>query len=258
MNSARISSAVTQLSATLATDFDLPALLAAIAHHALRGHDASWAAIVLLDHRHGSADRALHVVAEAPIDGRTADLNLLIDGPALFSASQGVVTMIDDLDDADDTRWPEYRRCALAAGVRGVRAFPVVSLEVPLGSIVVHTAEPWGSSRSSSFGQTLANLTAVGLSSATGNRRGADTSDSIEKLLRGVTTVASATGILAEVLGLDVDEAQRELGRLARANGVTMSAYGRIIVEAHDRDPWDGTPAWSRQPYMPRPPHING
>jgi hypothetical protein len=106
---------------------------------------------------------------------------------------------------ADDTRWPAYRQSALAAGMRAVRAFPIVSLHVPLGSIVVHTHEPRGSSRSTTFGQTLANLTAVALSSATVDDRRVETSNSIEALLDGTMVIASATGMLAEVFGLPAE-----------------------------------------------------
>jgi hypothetical protein len=122
-----------------------------------------------------------------------------------------------------------------------------VSLRVPLGSMVVHVDEPWGASRSSTFAQILANLTAVALASSAVDERRVDTSNSIEALLAGRTAIASATGMLAEVLGLSVEEAQRALNRLARAHGSSVTAYSQVIVEAHDRDP-SADPFWARPP----------
>jgi hypothetical protein len=258
VNTKQAHSAIAELSATLTTDFDVPALLAAIADHARMGHDAVRAAVLLVDQRRGLADNGIHVVAEAPVHTLVGDMELLTTGPALASATDGIVTMIDDLAASDDTRWPNFRRRALDAGIRATRAFPIVALRVPLGSIVVHTAEPWGSTRSSTFGQTLANIAAIALSSGVVEHRRVDISNSIEALLGGATAVATATGILAEVLDVDIDEARGELSRLARAHGARVTAYGRVIVEAHDRDPSDPEPGWSRPPELPPPPRIDG
>ena len=104
----------------------------------------------------------------------------------------------------------------------------------------------------------LANLAAVALSSAAVEDRRVDTSNSIEALLDGTVVIASATGMLAEVLSVSVEEAQRTLGRLARANDVGVTAQARAIVEAHDRDQSNVDPAWARPPDLRPPRHIDG
>lgn len=246
MNAAQTASAIAEVSATLNTEFDLPALLATVTGHARTGLTAYSAAVVLLDRRQYLEDKGIHVVAESVRDGAVVPVELQVAGPALVSASDGAVTMIDDMALADDTRWPEYRSRALAAGLRAVRAFPIVSLHVPLGSMVVHTEEPWGSSRSSTFGQILANLIATALASGVVDDRRSETSKSIEALLDRSATVAAATGMIAEVLGLDVDEARRTLVRLAQSHGTNDADYARRIVEAHDADPSNASPSWAR------------
>lgn len=256
MNTQQTGSAIAEVSATLSTDFDLPALLVTIADHALSGLDAACAVVLLLDRREACGERGVHVIAEAVRDGAVADVDLHAAGPALVSASDGAITMVDDLSLADDTRWPEYRRRALAAGMRAVRAFPIVSLQVPLGSLVIHTHDAWGSSRSGTFGQILANLTAVALSSAAVDNRRVAVSDSIEALLDGSMVIGSATGMLAEVLGLPVDEARHALNRLARSKGASVTEYARMIMEAHDRDPSETEPSWARPAELPPPQQI--
>jgi hypothetical protein len=248
LNSAQTGAVIADLSATLNTEFNLPALLSAVAGHLRIGFDAYSAAVVLLDYRQGLGDDGVHVVAEALREGAVAHAGLHLAGPAVVSANDGVITMIDDLASADDTRWPEYRSRALAAGLRAVRAFPIVALQVPLGSVVIHTEDPWGSSRSGTFGQILANLTAVALASGVVDDRRAETSRSIEALLDRGVTVAAATGVLAETLGLDVDEARRVLSRLARVHDADDADYARVMIAAHDADPTNPEPSWARPP----------
>lgn len=77
-----------------------------------------------------------------------------------------------------------------------------------------------------------------------GDRR-VDTSTSVETLLAGSMTIASATGLLAEVLGVHVEEARWVLLRSARAQGVSMTAHARVIVDSHNGDPSAPKPAWA-------------
>jgi GAF domain-containing protein len=264
MSATQAAVAVAEISAALTGDFDLPALLATVADHARLGLDAFSAVVVLIDRRSALAgndiENTVQIVAEALRDGVVADLDFHMTGPGLFSANEGAVAMINDLTQADDTHWPEYRRRALAAGMRAVRAFPVVSLGVSLGSLVVHTDEPWGSDRPQTFGQIMANLTAVALASAAGDSRRLDTTNTIETLLDGRVTIASAIGILSEVLDLGVEEARLALTRLARAHGSSVSAHAREVVDGHNADPLRSSVAapWARPPDLPVPRHIDG
>jgi hypothetical protein len=146
--------------------------------------------------------------------------------------------MIPDLSQSRDTRWPDYRREALRAGIRGMRAFPVTALGAPMGALVVHTDEPWGTARPNDLGQTLANLTALALSIAPHpNTRRSTTEDLVASVLRGTATIATATGLIAETLGGSIDDARLTLNRLARAHGVTVSAHAAAVVAVYDRDP---------------------
>ena len=70
-----------------------------------------------------------------------------------------------------------------------------------LGSVIVHTEEPWGQSRPNDFGQVLANLTSIALSNGGVDTRRTHSTEAIHAVLEGVIALSSATGILAEVLG---------------------------------------------------------
>lgn len=232
--------AIADVTGTLTTDFDLPTLLQTVATHAGGGFDAYSAVIVLRDDRRSTAGDDLHIVAESCQAGVGADTQLNTTGPALNSAHDGAVTLVTDLATIEDTRWPGYRQRALSTGLRGVRAYPVKALSVPVGSLVIHTQQPWdGSGQPSEFGQILANLVAIALSTGASAVRQSGVSKSVDTVLEGTSVVSTAIGIIAEYRGIGIVEARHHLTRLARAHGVTVTAHARSVVAAQNSSPTD-------------------
>jgi len=232
---------IAELTATLTTDFDLPVLLETIAADAQRGYDAAAAVVVLLDPRHTADDGDVHIVAQVLREPNTFDWSFQRAGPGADSARLGAVTMIEDLTEHADTRWAHYRTHATAAGMRGMRAFPMTSLGKPLGALVLHTDDPWGTMRPNDFGQTLANLTALALSIGPIRDRSTDTAATIDAVLAGCVQIATATGILAAHLDLNFDQARSYLIRSARQHGTTITTHARVIVSTHDSAPEDSS-----------------
>jgi hypothetical protein len=105
----------------------------------------------------------------------------------------------------------------------------------------------------------LANLAALALSVGATDRRRTDTAGTVHDLLRGITAIASATGIIAEVLGLDVDDARQHLRRLARGHGHTVSAYAHAVLAAQRSHPEDPavTGIFRPPPDLSPPQHID-
>jgi hypothetical protein len=252
--------AIADVTGVLTTDFDLPTLLQTVANHARDGFDAYSAVIVLRDDRRSTAGDDLHIVAESCRGGIGAEPELNAAGPALSSAHDGALTMVTDLAAADDSRWPEYRQRALSAGLRGVRAYPIKVLSAPIGSMVIHTEQPWyESAKPSEFGQILANLVAIALTSGVSSGRQTGVVDSVDTVLEGTTIVATAIGIIAEYRSLEIVEARRYLTRLARAQGVTVTAHARSVVAAQNNSPGDlaATGVFSAPADPSAPPRID-
>ncbi|MGW5309304.1 GAF domain-containing protein [Nocardia thailandica] len=111
--------AIADLTAALADDFDVAAVLHAVAEHAQSCFDAASAVVILLDRRHPD-HTDVQVVAESVRDELGADPVLHLSGPGPASAVDGVVAMIADLDDERPgrTRWPDYRARARGRSVR--------------------------------------------------------------------------------------------------------------------------------------------
>ncbi|MFC9434725.1 GAF domain-containing protein [Nocardia sp. NPDC057030] len=244
--------AFAELTATLTTDFDVPSLLYLVARHARECFDAYSAVVVLLDGRGNAGTGRTRIVAEALREGYSADPRLHAIGPGCTSARYGAVTMIADLGARNETSWPNYRRYAVKAGMRAVRAYPVTTLAMPLGSLIVHTDDPWGTARPNEFGQTLADLTAIALSLGRIDRRRTSTIETVQAVLDGTTMIAFAIGILAQYFRMDVDHARTRLNRLARAHDTTPTAHARVIVAAQNNHPAD--PAKSGALHSPETP----
>ncbi len=259
MNTAQTRLAIADLTAALATDFDVPTVLHTVAQHARQCFDAASAAVILVDSR-GVDGTGIQIVAEATRGDTIADPRLHISGPGLCSARDGAVAMISDLEDSitESPRWSDYRRLAHASGMRSVRAFPVRAMAVPLGSLVVHDDKPWGDQRPNDFGQILADLTAIALSMGTEHGRAATTADTVAAVLDGTSVVATAVGVLAEYFDVDPDVAHVRLRRLARAHQVTPTVQAIAVVNAQNKYPRDpGTDAALHFPADLTPPrHI--
>jgi hypothetical protein len=75
-------------------------------------------------------------------------------------------------------------------------AVRLTSLAVPLGAVVVHADEPWGNGRPNDFGQILADLTAVALSTGKVDGRAAATAQAAA-IVRAQETLPADPGATA-------------------------------------------------------------
>ena len=231
--------AVADIVRSLTRPFDVAELMDAVADAAQRGFAAHSSAVVVVD-RTRRPIRA-ETVAAAGDPSTFDDPSLSTSGPGLTAAGDGALAMIADLDEEND-RWPRYRAHARDAGLRAVHAFPIRSMDVPVGSVVVHTTDTWGDHRPVMLGQLLADLAAVALSSSVTDMRSATVESLVDRLLRDNRAIATAVGIAAETLHLDAMTARRRLRHLATAHGSPFAEHARALIEAHDRRPgeYDG------------------
>ena len=248
--------AIADLVSTLTGDFDLPVVMQTVARYAREGLAAHSATVVLVDpYVLGASARVAHIVAESVVDRREADLTLNATGPGLESALGGAMTMMAEI--ADDTRWPAYRERAALLGMRSVRAYPINAQSVVLGSVVIHTSDPWGVVRPNGLGQLLADLTALALTVGTARERREHGSSAVGRVLEGSASMAIAIGIIASARDIDADAARDELVRLARAHDRTTTEHAIAIVAGHDSAPGDPTAGGTLiPPAVPDPPRY--
>ena len=142
------------------------------------------------------------------------------------------------------------QRCRVCLSVarfaRPLRKAPAMTSVQPpflLSHWVFQSARCWctptsrGAANVLTPGEIIANMTAVALASAATDGRRLDTTNTIQTQLDGSVMIAWATGILAEVLDIDVGDARLALNRLADAHGRSVSAHVCNVVEAHNDNP---------------------
>lgn len=249
MNTTPTRLAVADITATLVTHFDLPALLERIAATALNGFDATTAVISLLE------GDELHVVATSSVNDVVTDDRLFTTGPVLTSALETAVAMIGDVTEQGAGRWESYRALAQSSGLGAVRVYPITSLGLGLGALAVHTTDMWGSERPDELGQMLADLTSLALTTGATEVRRTDGTSAVRSVLNGAAAISGATGVLAEYFGDSTTEARIRLARLARAHGTTDSKHAAAIIAAQNVAPADiGSSELIHLPKAPVPP----
>ncbi|MBY6368126.1 GAF domain-containing protein [Rhodococcoides corynebacterioides] len=224
--------ALADITATLCTRFDVLMLLEKIATTAHDAYGARGVVIGLLDD-----GGELHTAVTTPVAQAAVHGPLLTEGPILESARETAVAVLADTGSTVQGRWRTFAETARAAGVGAVRAYPITSLGVGLGSLAVHAAQPWDTDRPDDVGATLADLAALALTIGTDDDRRRRPAAAIREVLSTAARLAAATGVVAEVFGDDVGDARARLRTLARARGLSDAAYAGALVELLDRMP---------------------
>jgi hypothetical protein len=226
----RSEAAIAAVTSKLTRPNDPGSVLADIVSYAVSCLDLVDAAIVAKD-----AAGELHALYTAPSDhatGTWADLHL--SEPVTESVRKGTVIIVDDLVD-DGHRWHAVREVLASVGVRGIRIYPVRVYGVPCGALVAFTAEPWGSVRSSSAGQTLADLAGLVLSQSPADRRQAVAIEKIVGLVESQVAINRAYGMLAEIGGTTIEAAASVLASYARFHRETQADVAGWLVADRSR-----------------------
>lgn len=227
---ARSEAAIAAVVSRLTRSNDPGSVLGEIVSYAVSCLDLVDAAIVAKD-----AAGELHALYTSPSEhttGTWADLHL--SEPVTESVRQGTVIVVDDLLD-DGHRWYAVREVLASVGVRGIRVYPVRVHDVPCGALVAFTSEPWGPIRSSSTGQTLADLAGLVLSQGPADHRPAVAVDKIVGLVESQVVVNQAYGMLAEVGGTTIEAAASVLASYARFHRESQADVAGWLVADRTR-----------------------
>lgn len=145
------------------------------------------------------------------------------EGPCLEALREHHTVVIDDLE--DDTRWPEYRRLALALGVRSMISFRLFVREDTMGALDFYSRSPHAfGERSRTVGQVFASHAAVALKAAI-------TEAGLEAALGSRDVIGQAKGVLMEREGLTAEEAFSRLRTTSQAVNRPIRELAAEIAE---------------------------
>jgi GAF domain-containing protein len=226
----RLARVFVEVSDTLVDDFDLVDFLQMLAQRTAELAAASVVGIVLAD-QHGQ----LQFMAGSQEDARLLELFQLQndEGPCLDAFRSFEPVINNDLSLAAD-RWPRFAPHATAAGFRTVHAFPLRLRAQAIGALNIFGTDQESLLSGDDHGlvQSLADLASIALLQERAVRHGEMLTEQLQGALNSRIIIEQAKGVLAQALGLSVDEAFNVLRGHARSSHLRLSELAHTVVTA--------------------------
>jgi len=165
-----------------------------------------------------------------PLVGEIDALQFSTDeGPCLDAASEGRMVYAEDL--LDDDRWPRFAPAAVAAGIRSVLAFRLLSEEtVAALNLYARLPRAFGA-LDRAKGLVYATLADRALSAAERNEHDAEEAENLQSALGTRSVIGQAQGILMERERITADAAFDVLRRSSQHLKVRLGDVARQVVE---------------------------
>jgi len=160
------------------------------------------------------------------------------EGPCLDAVSRREAVLVPDLDASAERRWPAFRSAALADGIRGVFAVPILVTSECVGALDLFRHRPGPLHEDMLAGAWLAAELATAplldlIAGSEAVESGTEPAPLDDDVLTEIDRVEvyQATGILISALDVGADEALLRLRAHAIATGQTASEVARAITE---------------------------
>ena len=212
---------------TLVADYDVIDFLGTLAQRVVELLDVTACGVLLADH-FGN----LNVLAASTEKARLLELFQLQNsqGPCLDAYRSGRSVLCADLASAEP-RWPLFAPAARAAGFAAVHALPMRLREQVIGAVNVFSAKAGAlSSESVELGQSLADVATIGIVHERLIRRQDELVGQLQAALDKRIVIEQAKGVIAERLGISVDEAFTALRSHARNGNRKLTEVAAAAV----------------------------
>lgn len=224
---AAVTAAFVSLASSLATGADVVDLLDTLTTTCAQLLDVASAGLLLAD-----TGGVLHVLAGSSHATRALELfqTQRDEGPCRDTYATGAPVSVPDLS-GQESRWPRFVPAARAAGFASVHAVPLRLQTATLGALGLFGSRV-GALNAADLGlaQALADVASVALAQTT---TAPDTA-AVEQQLRTVLTqraqVERAKGVLAQVGGVDMEQAFTVLRAYARSHGQRLGEVADALV----------------------------
>ncbi|MEU8241654.1 GAF domain-containing protein [Actinoplanes missouriensis] len=214
-----------ELSDTLVADLDVDKLLQTVTNRCIELLDAQAAGVMVADGR-----GTLRLLAAAPEYTTWVDLFEAPGAPTGWCFATGLAVADADLD-IPDPRWAAFARQAREGGFRSAVALPMRVRGDVIGVFSLFRHRPgWLTAEEMRLAQALANVSTIGLLMQRDHGYRTTLANQAQRVLSGRVAVEQARGILAELLGVDVDTARKELRRHATRTGLSLGAVADEVV----------------------------
>lgn len=224
---AAVTAAFVSLASSLVTGDDVVDLLDTLTTDCVRLLDVASAGLLLADAR-----GVLHVLAASSPATRALELFQLQrdQGPCRDCFHSGSPVAVPDLAALTD-RWPLFVPRARAAGVASVHAFPMRLRDATLGMLGLFGSgvghlDP----ADAGLAQALADVASVALVQHTAAADPSAITSQLQTALAGRAAIERAKGLLAQVGGIDMDEALAALRHHARSQSRRLTDVADALL----------------------------
>jgi GAF domain-containing protein len=223
----RLSQTFVELADTLVDDFDVVDLMVLLTERCVELLDASAAGLLLAD-----GEGSLRVMAATSEATGAVELFQVQndEGPCRDCHHSGLPVSVANLS-REATRWPRFSPVATGAGFRAAHALPMRLRGRVLGALNLFRTEPGALSPPDvATGQALADVATIALLQSWALRDVQAVAEQLEEALNSRTAVEQAKGVLAQRLGIGMDEAFSRLRGFARARQSHLTDIALEVV----------------------------
>ncbi len=216
------------LADTMVNDFDVVDFLSLLSSRCVDLFDAGDAGLMLDD---GSG----RLVVVASSSHKMHDLELFElqhdEGPCPEAFQTGVAVQCGDLAEATE-RWPKFAPEAVNAGFRSVHALPMRLRSDVIGALnLIRTVPGPLPDEDLEAAQALANVATIGLLHHRAAEESRLLSDQLQHALISRIVIEQATGVIAQRLNLEMDEAFNRLRLYSRNHNKRLIDTAKGIVD---------------------------
>lgn len=216
------------LADTMVSDFDVVDFLSMLSSRCVDLFDAGDAGLMLDD---GSG----RLVVAASSSHKMHDLELFElqhdEGPCPEAYQTGLAVECGDLREAIE-RWPKFAPEALDAGFRSVHALPMRLRNDVIGALNLIRSVPGPLPLADlDAAQALANVATIGILHHRAAEESRLLSEQLQHALSSRVVIEQATGVIAQRLNLEMDEAFNRLRRYSRDNNRRLIDTANGIVD---------------------------
>jgi len=224
---ALLAQTLVELADTLVDDFDVVELLTLLADRCIEVLGVSAAGLILV-----SPEGDLRVMASSSEAMRVLELFELQaeEGPCMDCFRTGSPVVQHDLAAAAD-RWSHFAPEALAAGFRSAHALPMRLRGTTLGALNLFGTEP-GSMVDSDLvaAQAFADVATIALLQHRAAVEAQLLNEQLRHALNSRIAIEQAKGVLAERLGIDMEQAFARLRQYARSHNLRLVDVAGDVV----------------------------
>jgi GAF domain-containing protein len=224
---ALLAKAMVELADTLVADFDVVELLTVLADRCVEVLDVQAAGIMLV-----APDGDLRAMASSSDAMRVLELYELQsqEGPCLDCYRTGEPVVNQDLTAASG-RWPRFAPEALAAGFHSVQALPMRLRGIVIGALNLFHVEPGEKDEADIVAaQALADIATIGIIQHRNAMESQVVNDQLSNALNSRVVIEQAKGIVAERMGLNMDESFAMLRIYARDHNQRLADVARDVI----------------------------